>query len=310
MFDISATLFGKFNIERGDRPVAGLRRRKVLELFSYLLIFKDYPQPRESLLELLWRNQSPAKSKKHLRQTLWHLQSILKDENNSPASKLIIDSDWIQINPSVNVWLDVTEFEQAFKSMQDRPIQALTLNDFQSIEYAVSLYKGDLLEGWYHDWCIFERERFQIMYLMLLDKLVQYCEIHQQYGSGLLYGAKILRQDRGYERAHRQLMRLYYMNGNRTQALHQYARCATALRDELGVEPSERTKALYEQIRSDQLRPPLSVIGNVVPRTSESTVRLNDVLNHLEEFAETLKKIESRVQQEIVALQGTLSERS
>ena len=32
----------------------------------------------------------------------------------------------------------------------------------RSLEDAVSLYQGDLLEGCYEDWCIYERERLPI----------------------------------------------------------------------------------------------------------------------------------------------------
>ena len=96
-----------------------------------------------------------------------------------------------------------------------------------------------------------------MMNLMLLDKLVQYCEIHQKYDAGLAYGWQILRHDHAYERAHRQLMRLYALSGDRTQALHQYQRCVNALQVELGVEPSARTRQLYDQIQADTFVAPL-----------------------------------------------------
>jgi hypothetical protein len=37
------------------------------------------------------------------------------------------------------------------------------LNEAQAqlLKDAVNLYCGDLLEGWYQDWCLFERERLQ-----------------------------------------------------------------------------------------------------------------------------------------------------
>ena len=38
-----------------------------------------------------------------------------------------------------------------------------------------SVYRGDLLEGCYQDWCLFERERLQNAYLAMLDKLMVRC---------------------------------------------------------------------------------------------------------------------------------------
>ncbi|MEZ4660564.1 MAG: hypothetical protein R2911_23660 [Caldilineaceae bacterium] len=43
---------------------------------------------------------------------------------------------------------------------------------------------------------MFERERLQLIYLTLLDKLMGYCESQQLYEQGIAYGQTILRFDR------------------------------------------------------------------------------------------------------------------
>ena len=73
------------------------------------------------------------------------------------------------------------------------------------------------------------------------------------YEEGLAYGARTLRFDGARERTHRRMMRLYYLAGDRTDALRQYDRCVAALRRELGVSPSAHTVALYNQIRRERL---------------------------------------------------------
>jgi DNA-binding SARP family transcriptional activator len=50
------------------------------------------------------------------------------------------------------------------------------------------------------------------------------------------------------EAAHRCVMRVLSRKGQRGAALAQYARCRRVLADELNVEPSVETTALYEQI--------------------------------------------------------------
>jgi len=40
------------------------------------------------------------------------------------------------------------------------------------LQEAVRLSYADLLEGWYQDWCLYERERLQNIYLLILDKLM------------------------------------------------------------------------------------------------------------------------------------------
>jgi DNA-binding SARP family transcriptional activator len=310
MSSIKVSLFGKFNIINGEKEAPIIRARKVQELLIYLLIFRNHPQPRESLSEVLWTNQPATISRKNLRQTLWHLQSAFKEFKNSSRLELLIDEGWIHIRLPTDFWLDTAEFEQVFNLINRKQVQELSAEDFEAMQYAVNLYRGDLLEGWYQDWCIFERERFQMMNLMLLDKLVQYCEIHREYDTGLSYGWQILRHDHAYERAHRQMMRLYSMSGDRTQALHQYQRCVNALREELGVEPSARTKQLYEQIQSDAFIPPSFAVEKVAQRREEAAPAFEDMLNRLEQFSVALRKMELQVQQDIVALENMLTDQA
>lgn len=305
MQNLEVTLFGKFNIQQKGFVIKGMGARKLQELLSYLLIFRNHPQSRELLCETLWGNKSSPNSRKYLRQTLWRLQSAIKLGSDSPALDLCIDNDWIQISVSRGFWLDVAEFEKVFNLVKGKKASELSTRDLKLLEYATCLYKGDLLEGWYSDWCIFERERFQTMHLVLLDKLVQYCEFHKKLEAGLSYGIDILRHDHAYERAHRQLMRLYFMIGNRTEALHQYERCVLALREELGVEPSEGTKQLYEQIRLDNFRPRSFTEQKPVVKTKiRTTPALKDVLYRLEEVSQVL----SRLEDEIVGLGKTVTD--
>ena len=309
MSSIKVSLFGKFNIAYGKKRTY-IRARKVQELFIYLLVFRKKPQPRESLSEILWADQPMITSKKNLRQTLWHLQSAFKEFKNSSRLELLIDDGWIHIRLPTDFWLDTAEFEHVFNLVNHKQVRELSIEDFNAMQYAVNLYRGDLLEGWYQDWCIFERERFQVMNLTLLDKLVQYCEIHQKYEAGLSYGWQILRHDHAYEPAHRQLMHLYALSGDRTQALHQYQRCVHALQIELGVEPSVRTKQLYEQIQSDIFIVPLFAHEKALSTSYEVTPTIESILDRLQNFSLTLKRMESQIEQDIVALQNMLTDQT
>ena len=124
------------------------------------------------------------------------------------------------------------------------------------MQNAVELYQGPLLESCYEDWCLYERERLQNMYLTMLNKLMSYYEVRHDYDSALLYGTRILSHDRAHERTHWRLMRLHYLNGDRTAALRQYEQCAAALDEALGVKPSKRIITLYKQILTEQLVEP------------------------------------------------------
>jgi DNA-binding SARP family transcriptional activator len=296
-------LFGKFRVECGDIPLTGLDARRVQELFGYLLLHRERSHSREMLAALLWGERATAQSKKYLRQALWQLQTALdavRPTADSPI--LLVDAEWIRINPQAQFWLDVAYLEEAFSAAQGVRGKDLTASQLKQLEPLVALYEGDLLEGWYHDWCFLQRERLQNLYLALLDKLMGYCEAHHHFEQGLLYGAFILQFDRARERTHRRLMRLQYLNGYRTDALRQYERCCRALAAELGVEPARSTRQLYEQIKADRLAeiPPPASHQSLVTATQ---VPLNHTLDRLRQLYLLVNDVQHRLYQEIEALE-------
>ncbi len=310
MNDLRFSLFGRFNAQCNDQDMEELNKCKLLELFCYLLLYRSRPHPREALVTLFWEDTPATRSKAYLRKALWQLRTVLEAQNTSTNKELIlIEPEWVQINMQANFWLDVAEFEQAFDHVQGIPGRKLSSDHVQSLQNAVKLYRGELLSGWYWDWCLYERERFQHMYLIILDKLMDHCEAHGQYEEGLAYGTYILRQDQARERTHRRMMRLYYLTGDRTEALRQCERCQEILRQELGVKPAKRTLRLYEQIRTDQLF--LPGIAHKAPNAPDNVnTLLNEVLVSLRQFQTDLSTTQQRVQQKIETVEMLLNGRS
>ena len=297
MSTLRIQLFGKFNVERDSRIVTGLAAHKVQELLSYLLVRRNQSHPRESLASILWSETSTEKSKKYLRQALWHLQAALEEKDSTGPQLLVVEHDWVHLNLPSEFWLDVEVLEQAYATTQDTPGARLDESRAQLLKNAAEVYKGDLLDGWYEDWCLFERERLQNMYLLILEKLMIFSKTHGDYEAGQSYGSTILRFDRARESTHRHLMQLYYMAGNRTAALRQYESCVRALAEELEVEPQKSTVALCEQIRSDRLD---------TTSADEQLIHvsaLQEALGHLKRFQAVLSTVQGWLQRDIQAVE-------
>ena len=278
----------------------GFDARKVQELFCYLLLHRDHSLPRETLASVLWSETTTALSKKSLRQALWQLQSALGSQSEDPNEPiLLVQPDWIQLNPSADLWLDVAAIEYASNIVQNIAGTELDTQKVLMLQQTVQLYQGPLLEGWYNDWCILERERLQTIYLALLDKLMGYCEVHRDYETGLQYGMRIMCYDRARERTHRRLMRLHYLSGDRAAALRQFEQCASALEDELGVRPSKHTAALYKQIQADQLtETEYSATSPSMATTLETaSPLLLEVLGRLTQLQGALADLQAQIQQ-------------
>ena len=119
---------------------------------------------------------------------------------------LQITDEWIEVKLDVYSSLDVAQFERAFTRTQDIPGKDITTKSLHAVEDAIKPYQGNLLEGWYQSWCQIERERFQQMYIILLEKLMDFCEADGEWERDLMYGSLILRCDSAHEPTHRRLM--------------------------------------------------------------------------------------------------------
>jgi DNA-binding SARP family transcriptional activator len=255
MAAIHINLLGRMAVFVDDRPrFIGLPHTKPLELFAYLLVHRQRTHPREVVATHLWPDRFSARARKNLRKVLCMLQQFLVDTVGSDAPPpLLIAHDWIAINPAIDLQLDVAVFEQTYALAQPHAGGALDPQRGQTLMATVALYEGELLAGLYADWCLPERERFENMYLELRHRLLVHAEQQRAYSQAIEHGLAILRYNRANERTSCDLMRLYYRSGNRSAALHQYARCVTALAAELGVRPGADTAALYRQICRDEL---------------------------------------------------------
>jgi DNA-binding SARP family transcriptional activator len=209
----------------------------------------------------------------------------------------VVDHDWIEIEYAPDrYWLDIASLEEEFAAIRNSPGAALSEQQAAAIADLVDHCAGELMEGRYYEWCIYERERYKLIILLILDRLTEYFESVGAYDTGCLYGMRILQQDPAREHTHRQLMRVRYKAGDRASALRQYHQCAEILERELGVTPSPNTVALYEQIREDQL--PIALRDTESADTAESLPNIvNDLLKLNALLADTQMHISKNLQQ-------------
>jgi DNA-binding SARP family transcriptional activator len=303
MSQFQVHLLGKFEAVADDQVTACFGSRKVQELFCYLCIHRQRAHLREALASMLWTEKSGTQSRKYLRQAVWQLQHVLGALVESVEGQvLLIEPEEIRINPKVNLWLDVSELEEAFTLTRKIPGKELSDEQAHRVMTAVQLYRGDLLEGWYQDWCLYERERLENIYLTMLHNLIEYCETHREYESGIDYTRRILAHDRASERSYQALMRLEYLAGDRTAALRAYERCIVVLHEELDVEPSTSTVALFVQIQTDRLSDP------PMPAPSRSIVHSDlalepQLLARFKKMQEILDGLQRQVQEDIQMLE-------
>ena len=329
MSDLTISLFGRLSLRRNGSPLGASPPRKARELLAYLLLYRR-GHPREKLATLLWHGDT-KQTKAYLRKALWQLRQAFDGGDESTPPILEVDGDWLQVHSEADLWVDVDVFEAAVDEVRDCSVAEMTDEQVQALEQAVGLYGGDLLESWYQDWCLMERERLRDMYLRALDRLARCCEDRGAYETGIQYCLRIHRVDPARERTHRQLMRLRAQAGDRTGALRQYQRCAEILDRELGVNPATATRRLHEKILADEF-PPLSSSAGLPVSSSDSSVRtegggsseanpapslsrraeaesLQAGLERIRELQSTLAAVQKQIRHDFEAVEVALEER-
>ncbi len=299
-------LFGRLHVLLHGQSIPIVEGSKASELLCYLLLHRDRSHPREALAGTLWGEMPTAQAKAYLRKALWQLQTTL-GSSDELCPFLSIERNWVEVHLDDGIWLDIDCFERAYQRCYHlyNPDSCSVFPEV--LQHAVALYRGDLLDGWYQDWCLFERERYQRMYLAILDELAAYYENHALYECALECATEILRFDRARERTHQQIMRVYALANDRTGALRQYHRCVAILEEDLGVKPAPQTRELYEQIRTG-VASGTSLLSR--PSGIASPSRMQQWLVQLHRLQDYLTEIVDKIDQEIAAAEQRLAEGS
>jgi predicted ATPase/DNA-binding SARP family transcriptional activator len=245
-------LFGPFGVTLDEKPVTTFESDKVRALLAYLAVEAGVPHRREKLAGLLWPDWPERAAHANLSRALTNLRQCIGDrEVASPV--LLTSRQAIQFDRASDAWVDVTEFESRMQEAGERQEDETGVLRLAS---AVQLCRGPFLDGFslpgcpeFEEWALFEGERLQRLALRALDRLSTWYEACGELEPALQYTWREVELAPWQERAHQRLMRLLARTGQRGAAIAHYETCRRRLADELGVEPSAETVALYEQIR-------------------------------------------------------------
>jgi DNA-binding SARP family transcriptional activator len=275
--------------------------RAVKALLGYLTLFRHRFHAREVLAGIFWGDSSDKRARSCLSTTLWRLRKILEPDHVPAGTYLVTTSTGeIGFNNESDHWLDVAVFENQVNHVLAKPYKSLESVEAEQVEEALSLYKGELLEEFYDEWALRERERLRSLYLSGQIQLMNYYRYHSAYELGLACARNILNIDPLREEIHREMMRIYCKCGQRTQALKQYETCIKILDSELGVPPMEETQILYEQIsqKSDN--------NHLNPGSKEDTVTAQKVLTRIQQTLHDFEKSAEQLQQSARALEKAM----
>jgi DNA-binding SARP family transcriptional activator len=224
---------GRVSIRVGDRVVPGsVVRRKVLGLLCFLLTRPQLSSTRDQVLDALWPDLDPLDAVNSLNQTVYFLRRVLEEnyvEDLSPGY-LHHDSDLIWLDPEL-VGSRSNECRRLIKAMPPTPTS-------EQVSSLAELYRGRFaLDFEYEEWTSSYRDWLHASFLEIVERAVTSDLETGHYQRGIHLARRVLDIDNGADRVEMTLLRLYRASGAYSAAAEQYGHYASAMRDQLGIEP-------------------------------------------------------------------------
>jgi predicted ATPase/DNA-binding SARP family transcriptional activator/DNA-binding CsgD family transcriptional regulator len=253
-------LLGGFQVSVGNRLIQETEwtLSNTKSLVKLLALAPGHRLSKENIIEQLWpenddvsETDDAAETKKAQRfyRTLLETRRTLEPNLPRGAQSAYLPlqrNGFLRLTTPGLLWVDVDAFETAY---------ALARGGRELIVYdaALKLYQGDLLpEDLNAEWVVGPRYRLKQVYLELLEELAQLHLAQQEIPLAIRVLVRLVVSEPMYERAQRDLMRLYAMSGDRYQAIRHYLLLREACKKyELPLEAE--TERLYKDIRAGRL---------------------------------------------------------
>jgi WD40 repeat protein/DNA-binding SARP family transcriptional activator len=230
-------LLGQFEL-RVDGVVQVLPSRAAQSLLAYLVLHAGTPQRREHLAGLLWPDHLEISARRNLRTALWHIRKVLGDDPNATDGFILSSNITTTFNADSDYWLDAAALEM--------PADAERTSG--ELAERVSLYRSELLPGFYDDWVVLERDRLEGLYEAMIQRLLHLLLAEERWSDALTWSGRWIALGRAPEPAYRAQMTAHAGLGDLPSLAEAYNRCLAALLEDLGVTPSAETRALYEAL--------------------------------------------------------------
>lgn len=252
---VQVSCLGTFQVWVNWKAIECWRSNKAKSLLKYLITQQVRSVPKDILMEVLWPGCAPSLANNNLKATVRIIRRTLSSayagEDDFPW--VLFDDGNYMINTDIDLWLDVEQFEYHWHSGRQLEKEHKLGEAIIEYEAAEALYKGDYLQDdLYEDWTSLRREALKDIYLTILNRLAEHSMQGKDYQDCIAYCQKILAKDHCREDAYRHLMFCYSRLGQRNRAISWYHLAEKNIKRELDISPEQRTKAIYQKLRSDE----------------------------------------------------------
>jgi DNA-binding SARP family transcriptional activator len=239
-------LFGPLEFVHGERrlgpgDLGGSRPKQVLEI---LLAARGHRVPTDRIAELLWGDRRPGDVAASIQTFVSVLRRHLVPDRDAARRLVATEPEAYRFDTEL-VELDLDRFDELLERAAREP----TRQARRSIEHALALVRGDVLEDEpYAVWAHELRGSYQGRVLGAHLEAAEAALAERDLEDALEHGEAAVKLDRFAERAHRTAMLALYALGRQHEALARYRSLRSLLSEELGLEPTPETRAVETAI--------------------------------------------------------------
>jgi DNA-binding SARP family transcriptional activator len=186
---------------------------------------------RSYVAGILWPEVDEASARSDLRSALWKLGQ-LRD------ALVEVTTDDLRLRPDVTI--DLPEMRAT--------AHRLLHDSRDGADLSPGLFADDVLPQWSDAWVETERESYRQLRLHALEQLSERLAVAGRFGPAVEAGILAVAGAPLRESAHRVVIQVLVMEGNRAEARRRYGELSDLLRDEMGVEPSFGLEAIMEGV--------------------------------------------------------------
>lgn len=257
-YDLKMLAFGglKFILKGEEIPEKKWLRKKRKLILCFLFLSAGKTISKDKVVDIFFGDTPIDSIDNTFHQAVSNIRTALrtdpaniKRKDKTESDDLVIYEDKnLRLNSRQNYYSDLDDFDNLInKGFAEQ-------NRLESIEYLIrasSLYSGNVLEGFYEDWCESLREEYKNKYIKCAEKLIEMLAAENRFDEVIAQAEKLNRADdlniaslKGSITAGLKLDRMNYARGTYEKFLTQYE-------NEIGEKPdrslSDEIDRLFEK---------------------------------------------------------------
>jgi len=249
--DLTINMLGPVEIQRDPtRPLSAdaWPTKRARDILCYLVSRRHHRASKDTIIDTFWGETDFEAVEKNFHPTISHIRKALNSNQALKQNFLLYRDGDYQLNSEFSYRIDIEEFDRLLAEGENAR-RARNFEDcVKAYESALALYRGEFMQGSYEPWVEDQRSYYREQYLRLLEALAGVAQASQDWPKAMHFAQRIIGEDQFREDIHCLVMKAHAALGNRGAAREHFEGLKRLLQNELGVEPSQETKKLYQQL--------------------------------------------------------------